>query len=130
MKLTPTREKYCQARFRGLSQRKAYLEAYSNSKDWKDKTVDNRACELEKVREVVGRLTELRESVASSNILTEIELQEFWTEVVKDENEMKDRLKASELLGKNKKMFTDKVEHSGEMATTINIIPASQRKKK
>ena len=126
MKLTPAREIYCQARFRGLSQRKAYLEAYPGSKEWKDRTVDKRACELEKEGNVLGRLEELKGSVATSNILTEIELQEFWTSIVKQENEddkifveMKDRLKASELLGRNKKMFVDKVEHSGKMPNII-----------
>lgn len=134
MKLTPKQESYCQGRFNGLSQRQAYLKAYPSSKKWKDRTVDNKASKLENTNDVLARLTELRENVASDNIMTAIELQEFWTNVVKQQNEvdveMKDRLKASELLGKNKKMFTDKVEHSGEVATTINIIPASKRNDK
>ncbi len=37
--------------------------------------------------------------------------------------------KNNELLGKHKKLFTDKVEHSGTVKTTVNIIPASKRKK-
>ncbi len=111
MKLTVKEEAFVQGLFSGLSQRKAYKEAY-NTDRMKDETIDVKACNLAKTDKVRIRLEELQDKVASSNILTEIELQEFWTEVVKDENEMKDRLKASELLGRNKKMFTDKIEAS------------------
>jgi hypothetical protein len=44
------------------------------------------------------------------------ERQEFWTEVMNDEKQdMKDRLKASELLGKSEADFTDNVTHSGKI---------------
>ena len=44
------------------------------------------------------------------------ERQRFWTDTMQDvEGEMKDRLRASELLGKSEADFTDKVEHSGEI---------------
>lgn len=55
------KEKYCQARAGGKTQRQAYLEAYPQSKRWKLKTVDNRAWELEQNREILGRLRELAE---------------------------------------------------------------------
>ena len=53
------KEKYCQARAGGKSQRQAYLEAYPNSRKWKPETVDNKACNLEKTDEVLARLREL-----------------------------------------------------------------------
>ena len=112
-------EAYCQARFRKLSQRKAYKEAY-NADNMKDTTIDNKASKLEKTREVRARLIELQNKVESDNIMTEIELQEFWSSVTRSkENDMKDRIKASELSGRNKKMFVDKVEHSGKMPNII-----------
>ena len=56
-------------------------------------------------------------------IATREERQRFWTEVMtamKNGNptfvEMKDRLKASELLGKSEKDFTEKIEHSGTLS--------------
>lgn len=58
-KLTAKQEKYVQGLVAGLSQRKAYREAYTNSKEWKDKTVDNRASELLSSGEVLGRYNEL-----------------------------------------------------------------------
>lgn len=45
--MTPKQEAYCNARARGLSQRKAYREAYPASEKWQDETVDKRASELE-----------------------------------------------------------------------------------
>ena len=55
--ITQNQELYCQARMRGLSQRRAYREAFPNSARWKDATVDARACELEATPKVSGRLS-------------------------------------------------------------------------
>jgi phage terminase small subunit len=119
MGLTVKEEKFVQGLFSGLSQRKAYKEAY-NTDRMKDETVDSKACILSKTGKVRARLTELQGKVATNNILTEIELQEFWsTTVTSNETEYRDKLKASELLGRNKKMFVDKVEHTIEKMPNI-----------
>lgn len=53
-------------------------------------------------------------------VLSREELQRWWTEVTRDaKTTMKDRLRASELLGKSRGEFTDKVEHSGEIGPPI-----------
>lgn len=122
MGLTPKQESFVQGLFRGLSQRKAYIEAGYETDKMSDNLIDKEACILNKKSKISVRLKELQDSVASKNIMTEIELQEFWTSVVKDENEMKDKLKASELLGKNKKMFIDRVEHSGKVEMPAILI--------
>ena len=57
--LTAKEEKYVQGLVAGLSQRKAYREAYPNSIDWKDRTVDSRASESLKKSNVLGRYNEL-----------------------------------------------------------------------
>ena len=59
--LTAKEEKYVQGLVTGLSQRKAYREAYPSSKEWKDRTVDSRASELFKKSNVLGRYNELME---------------------------------------------------------------------
>ena len=64
--LTQNQELYCQARMRGLSQRRAYIEAYPGSAKWLDKTVDARACELEASPKVAGRLRELKRAAAAA----------------------------------------------------------------
>lgn len=58
-KLTAKQEKYVQGLIAGLSQRQAYIKAYPNSKKWKERTVDSRASELLKQRNVLGRYNEL-----------------------------------------------------------------------
>ena len=59
MSLTAKEEKYVQGLVAGLSQRKAYREAYPNAIEWKDRTVDSRASELLKKGNVLGRYNEL-----------------------------------------------------------------------
>ena len=45
-------------------------------------------------------------------IMDREELQEFWTEILgEEENDIKDRLKASELLGKSQAAFTENISH-------------------
>lgn len=58
-KLTAKQEKYVQGLVAGLSQRQAYRQAYDNSKEWKDRTVDSRASELLKKSDVLGRYDQL-----------------------------------------------------------------------
>ena len=53
------KEKYCQERASGKTQRQAYLEAYPSSRKWKPETVDNKAYMLEKDGEILARLREL-----------------------------------------------------------------------
>lgn len=50
----------------------------------------------------------------SSLIATRQRRQEFWTETMEDQGkDMKDRLRASELLGKSEADFVERVEQSG-----------------
>ena len=70
MSLTAKEEKYVQGLVTGLSQRKAYREAYPNSIDWKDRTVDSRASELFKKSNVLGRYNELMEEHKSKALWT------------------------------------------------------------
>ena len=70
MLLTSKQEKYVQGLVAGLSQRQAYREAYPNSIDWKDRTVDSRASELLKKSNVLGRYNELMEEHKSKALWT------------------------------------------------------------
>lgn len=52
-------------------------------------------------------------------IATRQDRQRFWTETMKsDEESMRDRLKASELLGKSEADFTEKVDLGGTLKVT------------
>lgn len=56
--------------------------------------------------------------------------QEFWASVMEDRSEdMRNRLRASELLGKSEADFTEKIEHSGKL-TMAELVAGSIRKEK
>lgn len=60
MALTPKQEKYVQGLVAGLSQRQAYIQAYS-TKNMKDATIDNNAYKLMQNNEISTRYNELME---------------------------------------------------------------------
>ena len=72
--ITPAQERYCQERAKGATQRRAYLSAFPSSERWKPATVDNRAYELEKRREVSARLKELQKAAAAAAVVTRAEI--------------------------------------------------------
>lgn len=72
--LTINQENYCQARHRGLTQRAAYREAYPRSRNWKDKSVDEKASTLEKNVKVSSRLNQLQRESAKAATLDKAKL--------------------------------------------------------
>ena len=48
----------------------AYRLAFPSAARWKEKTINNRACELSKVREVLGRYNELQEESGKRHGIT------------------------------------------------------------
>ena len=116
--LTIKQEKFCQGLFSGLSQREAYKQAF-NATRMKDKTIDETASRLAKERKVSARLDELSKQVADRNGITaDFVLNGIRAIALKAEIKESDTLKAYELLGKHLKLFTEKIEQSGE--TTVN----------
>lgn len=94
-------ETFAQCLIKGMSQRQSYLEAYPNSKKWKDKTVDNRASELANTREVLGRIKELQERSENQAIASVTRRKMILTEILEDEKEKaNDRIKAIDSLNK------------------------------
>lgn len=59
VKLTPKQEIFVQQLISGLSQRKAYRMAYSNSETWKDAVVDSKASTLFTEPKILERYREL-----------------------------------------------------------------------
>ena len=66
----PRREKYCQKRVEGLTQRQAMLAAWPDRKRWKPETVDNKACKLEAEDEVKARIAALKRVAAEKATTT------------------------------------------------------------
>jgi phage terminase small subunit len=115
-KLTAKQEAFCLAFIRLNDQSAAYREAYDCSK-MKSKTVHERASRLTKECKLSTRIDELRKAIENSSIMTAKQLQEWWTETIKGDHvdaDYKDKLKASELLGKAIGVFIDKVQLTGK----------------
>ena len=65
---------------------------------------------------ILAAIKEREAPESAARIATRAQRQEFWTNVLNDENEkMQDRLRASELLGKSEADFLDRVDHSGKI---------------
>lgn len=79
-------------------------------------TAESQGSRLLRNARVCSAVAEGQARHLSSAIATREERQKFWTEVMAgrgDDVQMRDRLKASELLGKSEADFTEKVQHSG-----------------
>ena len=110
------KEKFAQCMAMGLSQRKAYREAYESSRDWKDNTVDSRASELYRLPEIRDRVQELKAQAASEAVMTIIERKEWLTNlIVNSSDSTKNKLHAVDLLNKMDGAYIEKVEMSGEV---------------
>ena len=71
---------------------------------------------------ILRALESLRLEHTSSAIATREERQAFWTSVMRSRREeMKDRLRAAELLGKSHADFIDRHEHSGPSGGPIQL---------
>ena len=123
-------EKFVQGLISGLSQRKAYREAFPTSKKWKDNTVDSRASELAKDSEILGRLKELQQLSASEAVMSATKRKEWLTDLINDEDEeTKDRLKALDILNKMDGEYTEKVEVNGSVNNPFEGLTTEELKK-
>lgn len=115
-------EKFAQGIASGLSQRKAYRAAFPNSVKWKDTTVDNRASELAKTSEVLGRLKQLAQKTSNDAIMDAAERKEWLTKVIKSGiEETKDKLKAIDLLNRMDGTYITKVEVDANVNVTDKV---------
>lgn len=111
-------EKFVQCLITGMSQRKAYREAFKTAKRWKDNTVDSRASELMKVSEVLGRYNELLEEAQDAAILTRKERMVTLSDIARDAEKEADSIKAIDVLNKMDNLYVTKTEMSGSVEVT------------
>ena len=113
----PRWEAFAQNLTAGMSQRTAYRAAFPNSERWKDTTVDNRACELAKNSEVLGRYEELKNEAAFSAggaVMTRNEKRELLAKMARDEElSPADRQRAIDLDNKMEDEYTNNLRLSG-----------------
>ena len=123
-------EKFVQGLISGLSQRKAYREAFPASRKWKDNTVDSRASELAKNSEILGRLKELQQRSASEAVMSATKRKEWLTDLINDDGEeTKDRLKALDILNKMDGEYTEKVQLNGSVNNPFEGLTTEELKK-
>lgn len=116
------------------SKQKAFAEFYDGNgteaavkAGYSAKTAAFQASRLLKNVKVQAIIENRERRESRKRIANRHQRQEFWTGVMDDKKaDMKDRLKASELLGKSECDFTDRVEHSGAVETVV-VIREGQR---
>lgn len=118
-KLTTKQQAFIQA-YCGNATEAALKAGYSK------KTAAFIGAENLKKPQIIEQIKKREEKRADKRIATREERQIFWTQTMKDEKaDMRDRLRASELLGKSEADFLEKVEHSGSLEGVV-VLPAVQ----
>jgi phage terminase small subunit len=129
-KLTPKQELFVQGLFKGLSQRKAYKEAY-NIENMTDTSIDVKSCELAKNGKIMLRLKELQQETTNNNKWTiEKLIEEFQDlkEICKAEKPLNSGeykfegqtvVKSLENIGKLLGYYTEKHKITGNMGVKI-----------
>jgi phage terminase small subunit len=110
-KLTPKQEAAIHEFMKnGGNKSAAYRHAY-NAENMKEDTIKVKACNLFKQDNIRTTLEALQEKVRKNSIADIQEIKEFWTKTLRDDaQDMKDRTKTSELLGKTMGAFIDRTE--------------------
>ena len=99
-----TKQKAFVAAYRGNAAEAARIAGYSPK--WADRQAHTL---MEKNGEIADAIREREKERTDSMIATREERQTFWTSVLRDpETELRDRLRASELLGKSEGDFLEK----------------------
>lgn len=138
--MTKQEEQYVQGLVAGLTQRKAYREAFTLSNRWKDSTVDSKASNLFKIDKVQARYVELlREARNSgSNMAIWTREQAFieyeWLKDKAKEDIEKEGIKKAPvdaflgaLEGMNKMAFTDLELMDKKLIAEIKKVQAEAR---
>lgn len=109
-------EKFVQCLIMGMSQRKAYREAFRASERWKDSTVDSKASDLFKNGDsgkILERYHELQEEAQDAAIMTRKERMVALSDIAREGEKESDMIKAIDTLNKMENMYLTKTELSG-----------------
>jgi len=113
-KLTPKQENFCQVYVQTGNATEAFKRSYSTIK-YKPKSINEKASQFLVDVKIKSRIDELRAKIESESIMTASEIQQFWTVTIKDEEQdMKDRIKCTDLLGKCIGIFEKDNHQKGE----------------
>ncbi|MFT8319337.1 MAG: terminase small subunit [Bacillus sp. (in: firmicutes)] len=100
-------------------------EAYRKA-GYKAKTVSSITTNANRLltnADIVKYIEERNKLLTSDRIADMEEVKQFWTDTMRnDNNEMKDRLKASEYISKTNGAFLEKVQHSGGLDNSLTVV--------
>ncbi len=124
-KMTEKQKKFCDF----------YLQTFNGTQSaikagYSEDTAYSIANENLKKPEIQSYIKERTEKASNSRIMTVTELKEFWTGTAKGEidgADYKDRLKASELLGKAEALFVERLKHEGTISISSELSKARER---
>ena len=112
-----TKQKAFVAAYRGNAAEAARIAGYAPK--WADRQAHTL---MEKNGEIAAAIKEREQERVDAMIATREERQSFWTSVMRDEKtELKDRLRASELLAKSEADFMERFSNETPMPPTIDI---------
>ncbi len=110
---SPKQARFCEV-YDGNRTQAAKIAGYANPE-----VAGCRLLKLDKIQKAIAN----RELIGiKSDIMTRQDRQKYWTDTIKNEEEStKDRLKASELLGKSQADFVERTRHEGPDGQQVNI---------
>ena len=122
MTLTVKQQRFVEA-YNGNATRAAIEAGYSER--WAASNIDK----LLKNTEIQAAIKGREQTRIDGFIATREERQRFWTRIMRDENaDIKDRLRASEVLGRSEGDFIERVEVKGELDFGILFDPEKRRR--
>ena len=118
--------------------RQAFVEAFCGNATeaaleagYSPKTAYSQGQRLLKNVEVKAAIAARQAPASSARIATREERQSFWTHVMRDPDEdMRNRLKAAELLGRSECDFVEKVELNGTLEATLGVVFDSEQRRR
>lgn len=112
-----------------------YVEAYAGNgvaaaiaAGYSPRSADKISRDLLRIPTIAAAIRDRERENIRPLIASRVERQEFWSNTMRDANEdARNRLKASELLGKSEGDFLDRIEHSGSIDLTAAITAGRER---
>lgn len=124
-------ETFVQELAKGVSQRKAYRAAYPKSENWKDATVDAKACNLAKDDKILARYKELKDiaaNAAGGAVMTRNEKRTMLAAMARDtELSAADRQRAIDLDNKMEDEYTSDRSRDEQQARIEKIKAETSR---
>ena len=124
-KLTAKQKRFCEEYLKDLNATQAAIRA-----GYSEKTAEQAASRMLRIVKVQEYLQQFQNKIDQKNIKSVEEVQEWWSEVMADEEaKLTDRIKASELLVKSKGGFMDRVQVNGNIRNPLAGLTTEELKK-